>query len=65
MNEATLNGHLENTNGKGDLEGQPTKPEAAASASDGESPASLANTDYVLFEALNLLRGMAIFNQAM
>ncbi|HBA36238.1 MAG TPA: peptidase S41, partial [Gammaproteobacteria bacterium] len=51
------------TNGKGDLEGQPTKPEAAASAS--ESSASLANTDYVLFEALNLLRGMAIFNQAM
>lgn len=65
VNEATLNGHLENTDGKGDLESQPTKPEAAASASDGESPASLANTDYVLFEALNLLRGMAIFNQAM
>lgn len=52
IKEADLSGHLSNGNGK--------KKAPAAESKEPEKKESLAQTDYQLYEALNLLRGLAI-----
>lgn len=53
--EADLQGHLENPNGDGKQQGQ--------SSTDATKEQPLSERDYQLFEALNLLKGMAILKQ--
>ncbi len=56
VKEADLSGHLSNGNGK--------KSKKSAEAED-EAEESLAETDYQLYEALNLLKGLAIQREQM
>jgi len=56
VKEADLSGHLSNGNGK--------KSKKSAEAED-EAEESLAETDYELYEALNLLKGLAIQREQM
>jgi len=56
VKEADLSGHLSNGNGK--------KSKKSAEAGD-EAEESLAETDYQLYEALNLLKGLAIQREQM
>ena len=55
LKESNLSGHLENTDQEG--EGSTETPEAAANTTE-----DLATTDYQLFQALNLLKGLTILN---
>ena len=57
IKEADLTGHLENGNGK--------KKGKATDSKDKDKAESLAQTDYQLYEALNLLRGLAIQREHM
>lgn len=57
IKEADLTGHLENGNGK--------KKGKATGSTDKDKAESLAQTDYQLYEALNLLRGLAIQREHM
>jgi len=61
IKEADLSGHLENGNGK--KGGKKSKKHAGDKAEDKEK--SLAQTDYQLYEALNLLRGLSIQREHM
>ena len=56
VKEADLSGHLENpqTNGETDAEAEPEK------AKDKEDELPLSTTDYELYEALNILKGMVL-----
>ena len=56
INEAQLSGHLKNGKSEGDKEAKEVKP---------ESSKSLAETDYQLFEALNLLKSLVIVSSRM
>lgn len=55
--EADLPGHLSNNNGAPERKGQENRDEKDEAA---EKPKSLADEDYQLYEALNILRGMAL-----
>jgi len=55
FSENDLNGHLSNPNGESDTSSSDAKPAA--------SDDNLAETDFQLFEALNLLKGLRIMNQ--
>ncbi|MEW6445777.1 MAG: S41 family peptidase [Pseudomonadota bacterium] len=58
IKEADLSRHLDNPNGK------PTKPdETKPAAANGEDGKPLAQSDYALFEALNMLKGMVILGK--
>ena len=57
IKEADLSGHL--INGDKEMQ-QPAKGEAGKSETDTESTQSLAQSDYELYEALNMLKGLAI-----
>ena len=52
-------GHLTNGNGEND------KKNKAPDKEDGEEEVSLAQSDYQLYEALNLLKGLAIQRELM
>ncbi|NNE62967.1 MAG: peptidase S41, partial [Gammaproteobacteria bacterium] len=54
FSENDLDGHLSNPNGDGD---------ADTTADTDKEPENLAETDFQLFEALNLLKGLRIMNQ--
>ena len=58
LKEADLSGHLENGNG----DGKPGKKKTGKSGKDGASKGILAQEDYQLSEALNLLKGLHILN---
>ncbi|MEF3192753.1 MAG: S41 family peptidase [Halothiobacillaceae bacterium] len=59
LKEADLSRHLDNPNGS--PAGQTEKP--AASIINGEDGRPLAQSDYALYEALNMLKGMAILSK--
>ncbi len=59
LTEADLSGHLENGNGKSQVK------KDKSAKKDGETKASLAQEDYALYEALNLLKGMNILHARM
>ena len=54
LKESNLSGHLENTDQQGEAESE--KPAQQPSTD------QLSTTDYQLFQALNLLKGLTIFN---
>jgi len=56
VKEADLSGHLENSNGSG-------KPKPADNKKKDDEQESLAQTDYQLFEALNILKGLNILQR--
>lgn len=58
VKEANLSGHLDNGDGKADKENNKD-----AKNKGDENKTSLAQEDYVLYEALNLLKGLVIFQQ--
>ncbi len=55
--EADLSGHLENPNGE---EGETSAEDSSEIPADAVTKEDLATTDYQLYEALNVLKGMAI-----
>lgn len=57
--EADLRGHLENSNGKKETKGNLKK----SKKNEKEPEKTLAERDYQLYEALNLLKGLTIVNQ--
>ncbi|MEE9351278.1 MAG: S41 family peptidase [Thiotrichaceae bacterium] len=59
ITEATLSGHLSNPNGEGDAESKKSKKEKSKSQKDKDK--NLVKSDYQLFEALNILKGMDLF----
>jgi carboxyl-terminal processing protease len=74
VKESDLSGHLDNPNGKRDAVKPKDKGDGAAedqavsgksgdAAQDKEDNKPLAQKDYALFEALNMLKGMAILNK--
>lgn len=68
IKEADLNGHLKNSQLDKDKpatgKGAATPPAKDAKDAKDETPASLAKTDYSLYEALNMLKGMHILKAA-
>jgi carboxyl-terminal processing protease len=58
--EADLPGHLANNNGAPERKGKDSKTEK----SDAEKPKTLSEEDYQLYEALNILQGMALASAA-
>lgn len=60
LKEADLRRHLENGNGKPDEEAPAEKAKDKEKEKEKDEP-SLAQTDYQLYEALNILKGMHIF----
>ncbi|MEA2080349.1 MAG: S41 family peptidase, partial [Pseudomonadota bacterium] len=58
VKEADLSGHLSNGNGK-------KSKKSAEEEDEGEAEESLAEKDYQLYEALNLLKGLAIQREQM
>jgi len=62
LKEADLAGHLENgSKGHGDARGG-TRSDRETKQADSET--SLAQEDYALYEALNLLKGLTLFSPA-
>jgi carboxyl-terminal processing protease len=62
IKEADLSRHLGNGNGKSGA--KPAKePAGSNSGNKGEAPGSLAVNDYEIYEALNLLKGMAVLQE--
>lgn len=60
IKEADLNGHLKNSQLDKDKAAVGKTATVAPPAKDDNSPANLVKTDYALYEALNMLRGMHI-----
>ena len=61
LKEADLSGHLGNGNGDTDV----IKDDSDDDSSAGEKREAMINDDYTLYEALNLLKGIAILQQRM
>jgi carboxyl-terminal processing protease len=65
VSEANLSGHLVHTlSGEGEGPAKEEKPEPEKAEGDGDKGAGLHNEDSQLYEALNLLRGLSIFEKS-
>jgi carboxyl-terminal processing protease len=65
IKEADLSGHLDNGNGKKDAKKAAKKGAKKAGDQSADEEEPLAQSDYQLYEALNLLRGLAIQREQM
>jgi carboxyl-terminal processing protease len=65
IKEADLSGHLDNGNGKKDAKKAAKKGAKKAGDESADEEEPLAQSDYQLYEALNLLRGLAIQREQM
>ncbi len=66
LSEASLSGHLSNPEDDEATDAKPTEEEVAAAAEEAKQPitgSELAKSDYELYQALNLLKGLSIVNR--
>ena len=63
VKEADLSGHLENHQDNGDPATEKTEEGEEEVVDSGEEDLPLSSTDYELYEALNVLKGLALFNK--